>query len=293
MRRPAPERLSDIRHPGPRSAERLPHRLCNAEKVSFGLPPGTSLLQALSDWTEAAGYDSAVLDLTGLALSPFDYVMPDRAVDDRHAAWYGDTRHSDAATLSDAVAIVGRRDGRCFAHIHAWWTEKGKTHLGHLLPETLSIGAESQVGGFGIKGAQFVSRPDPETEFTLFRVTGTTEQGSGMPSNALITTLAPFEDLPASVQSLREKLGVSAVKVVGLGSLAGASFVDAAPMRGLISEILLQPKCGARDDGTTNLPVRCIDLHGDTHTGHLRTGMAPTLITCELLVVADDQVIDS
>ncbi|MEL7529099.1 MAG: hypothetical protein AAFN16_25255 [Pseudomonadota bacterium] len=288
MRRPAPERLSDIQHPGPRSDERLPHRLCKAEKVSFDLPPGTSLLKALADWTEAAGYDSAVLDLTGLVLSPFDYVMPDRAIDDRHAAWYSDTRHSDTATLTEAVAIVGRRDGRCFAHIHACWTERGETHLGHLLPETLQIGAASQVGGFGIKGAQFVSQPDPETEFTLFRVTATPERGPGKSSNALIATLAPFEDLPASVQSLREELGASAVKVVGLGSLAGASFTDADPMRGLISEILLQPECGAQDDGTINLPVRCIDFQGGLYTGHLQTGMAPTLITCELLVIADD-----
>lgn len=287
MRRAAPERLSDIRHPGPRNAERLPYRLCNAEKVSIGLRKGAMLLEALAHWIKVQGYESAVLDLAGLALSPFDYVMPDRAVDDRHAAWYSDTRHSPGVTLSDAVAIVGHRDGQCFAHIHAYWTHKGEEHLGHLLPETLRIGAEGEVGGFGIKGAQFVSRPDPETEFTLFRTAGPAQAEPGLPANALITTLAPFEDLPASVQSLRKKLGVSAVRVVGLGSLAGASFADAAPMRGLISEILLQRECRAHSDGQISLPVRCVDLHGNLHAGHLRTGSAPTLITCELLVIAD------
>lgn len=287
MRRPAPERLSDIRHPGPRSADRRPYRLCKAEQVSIALPAGTLLLKALDDWTEAAGYDSAVLNLAGLALSPFDYVMPDRAVDDRHAAWYSDTRQSDAVSLCDAVAIVGRRDGRCFAHIHAYWTEGGEMRLGHLLPETLLIGAQSQIGGFGIKGAQFVSRQDPETEFTLFRVDEAADRDTGVPANALITTLAPFEDLPASVQSLMETLGASSAKVAGLGSLAGASFTDADPMRGLISEILLQQDCRVQRDGRIDLPVRCVDLFGGLHAGHLRTGSAPTLITCELLVIAD------
>jgi len=185
------------------------------------------------------------------------------------------------------VAIVGYRDGACFAHIHAYWTENGEKRLGHLLPDTLQIGAESSVSGFGIRGAQFVSEPDPETEFTLFRVGEAADRNADAPVNALITTLAPFEDLPASVQNLRKTLGASAVKVFGLGSLAGASFTDADPMHGLISEILLQQGCIVRSDRHIDLPVRCIDLHGGLHAGHLRTGTAPTLITCELLVIAD------
>lgn len=287
MRRPAPQQLSDITHPGPRNADRLPHRFCNAENVSIVLRQDTPLLEALAAWMVAENYDSAVLNLSGLALTPFDYVMPDRAVDDRHAAWYSDTRHSVANTLSDAVAIVGYRDGACFAHIHAYWDENGAKRLGHLLPDTLQTGAEGRVSGYGIRGAQFVSQPDPETEFTLFRVAETPNSKTGLPVNALITTLAPFEDLTASVQSLRGKLEAPVVKVVGLGSLAGASFSDAGPMHGLISEILLQQDCTARSDGLINLPVRCIDLHGELHAGHVITGSAPTLITCELLLIAD------
>ncbi|MEM8703959.1 MAG: hypothetical protein AAGF82_19215 [Pseudomonadota bacterium] len=255
--------------------------------MSIVLPPGASLLTALADWTETAGYDSAVLDLTGLTLSPFDYVMPDRAVDDRHAAWYSDTRHAAAAELSDAVAIVGHRNGQCFTHIHAYWTQEGVQHLGHLLPETLQIGTGCKIGGFGIRGAQFLSQPDPETEFTLFRVAASAGGEPGMPPNALITTLAPFEDLAESVQRLRDRLDTPSVKVVGLGSLAGACFTDAEPMRGLISEILLQQDCSARGDGQINLPVRCVDLNGDLHVGHVLPGSAPTLITCELLVIKD------
>nr|WP_319382296.1 hypothetical protein [uncultured Roseibium sp.] len=288
MRRPAPEHLSQIVHPGPRNNDRRPHRLCNAKTVSIGLLPGMPLLKQLADWITAAGYDTAVLDLAGLTLSPFEYVMPDRAIDDRHAAWYSDTKYSAGVTLCDAVAIFGKRDGHWFAHIHAYWTDDGGRHLGHLLPDSLHVGARSRVAGYGIKGAQFVSRPDPETEFTLFRVTGSSQDASDPPANALITTLAPFEDLPTSVQELRETLGAPAVKIAGLGSLAGAGFTDARAMRGLISEILLQPGCRARSDGSTNLPIRCVDLDGSLHAGHLRPGSAPTLITCELIVIADD-----
>ncbi len=287
MRRPAPERLADISHPGPRCTDRRPYRLCNAEKISFVLPSGIPFLESIANWIELAGYDSAVLDLAGLTLAPFEYVMPDRAIDDRHAAWYSDTKHSVGTDLSEAVAIVGQRDGHWFAHIHAFWTENGGDHLGHLLPDTLIVGEESQITGFGISGAMFVARPDPETEFTLFRVAGSREEARNAPFNALITTLAPFEDLSRSIQGLGQTLGAASVKVAGLGSLAGAQFVDAQPMSGLVSEILLRTGCSVEPGGGMNLPVRCVDLNGQLHAGHLQAGAAPTLITCELLLIAD------
>lgn len=289
MRRPAPRTLEDIRHPGPKAEDRLPHALCHAEPVSFQLSGNQPLLSALGHWATNAGYASAVLDLCGLQLGPFDYVMPDRAIDDRHAAWYSDTHSSKGARLDEAVAILGWRDGAWFAHIHAYWHEDSQAHLAHLLPDTLTIPDTTRISGYGITGARFEAAPDPETEFTLFRVKSDPDGMKGKSSNALITTLAPFTDLHSGIEELGAALPGSAYSVHGLGSLAGAAFTDGAPMTGLISEILLQRGAGMPLDGDLHLPLRTIDLHKDQFQGTAKPDGCPTLVTNELLLVATDK----
>ncbi|MCR9057181.1 MAG: hypothetical protein NXI02_07595 [Rhodobacteraceae bacterium] len=289
MRRPAPKKLSDIQHPGPRCPDRLPYRLGRADKVSFRPPENVPLLRAISDWIETRDFHSAVLDLSGLSLESFRYVMPDRAVDSRHAAWYSDTRSSEGARLKEAVAIVGRKEGDWFAHIHAFWNDGGVGHLGHLLPDSLILKKSTEISGYGIKGAAFVAAPDPETEFTLFRVRGVEGSEEEIVPNALISTLAPFEDLTVSILKLSENLNTRSIEVLGLGSLAGAAFEDAAPMKGLISEILLQPTCSVQADNKCTIPIRCVDLDGRLHQGKLQAGEAPTLVTCELLLIESKQ----
>jgi len=252
--------------------------------VSFEIAGGRPLLEALGDWARTHGYASAVLSLGGVSLQGFDYVMPDRAIDDRHAAWYSDTRTSAGANLTEAVAILGWRDGDWFAHIHAFWREKGSDHLGHLLPATLTTAADTKISGYGLKGAAFDAALDPETEFTLFRVRQDPATASGHNENALITTLAPFADLHDSVSGLANELATSEIDVMGLGSLAGAGFQDAAPMTGLISENLLTASAGSSEASGLSLPVRCVDFHGNLHEGVVLPGTAPTLVTCELLI---------
>ncbi|MES0809062.1 hypothetical protein ABLO27_06240 [Roseibium sp. SCPC15] len=286
MRRPAPESLSDIRHPGPVAEDRRPHASCLAEPVILELANGQPLLSALGNWAEREGFGSAVLDLGGLSLQPFNFVMPDRAIDDRHAAWYSDTHSSGGVALEEAVAILGWRDGNWFAHIHAYWYENGQARLGHLLPETLTIARSAQLKGFGLKGARFVAEPDPETEFTLFRVKQDQLSPSDLDHNAIITTLAPFEDMHESIAALADCLGDTTYDVFGLGSFAGAQFIDGQTMPGLISEILVRPGAGRGQNQNLNLPVRCVDLTGQIYEGTVKPAGAPTLVTCELLLLA-------
>jgi hypothetical protein len=286
MRRPAPLTLADIVHPGPAAPDRMPFRTCRADPVAPDLRAGVPLLETLGGIAEANGFAGAMFNLGGLALGPFDYVMPDRAVDDRHVAWYSDTHTSPGAVLKEGVAVLGWRDGERFAHIHAFWREDGDDRLGHLLPETLVTAAPAALKGYGLKGATFEARPDPETEFTLFRVRPDAGQPSQEPHNALIATLAPFADLHDSVAILAGHLGADAYEVMGLGSLAGAAFVDAPPMTGLVSEILLEPGAGGSRETGPRLPVRCVDCNGSLSRGNLRSGRAPTLVTCELLIAA-------
>lgn len=289
MRRDAPRTLDDVKHPGPKASQRRPWLPCHAEPVALTLTNGGSLLRELGQWIDASGYQSAVLDLSGLALNAFDYVMPDCAIDDRHAAWYSDTRVSEGATLVEAVAVLGRRDGQWFAHIHAYWQENGNAHLGHLLPESVSLAGNSDLTGFGLNGAGFEAEYDPETEFTLFRVKPSQSTDThAPPTNALITTLAPFEDLHDSICGLASKIEANTFKVVGLGSLAGAEFRSSPPMKGLISEILLRSGSGCQLHDGQQVQIRGVDLNGNLHQGALQPGKCPTLVTCELLLISAD-----
>ncbi|MCV0425862.1 MAG: hypothetical protein K5905_10335, partial [Roseibium sp.] len=101
-----------------------------------------------------------------------------------------DTRSSTGAQLVEAVAILGWREGSWFAHIHAYWREHDAYHLGHLLPHSLTVDGDTKISGFGLKGARFVAAPDPETEFTLFRVQKDQLLPQGRTANALIFTKA-------------------------------------------------------------------------------------------------------
>ncbi|TYC58743.1 hypothetical protein FMN50_09255 [Rhodobacterales bacterium] len=216
--------------------------------------------------------------------------MPDCAVDDRHAAWYSETKHSHGASLTEAVAILGCKDEAWFAHIHACWQEDDGPRLGHLLPATLTVSGTSRATGYGLRGARFNARFDPETEFTLFRVESAPAKDlNKQTANALIATLAPFEDLPIGIEQLRMVFGDRSVDIHGLGSLAGATFVDAAPMTGMISEILLCKGASCFPKTGSSVPVKAIDHKGQLHDGDLVRGHAPTLITCELLIrISDD-----
>ena len=284
MRRPPPKTLADIRHPGPVAENRLPYAKCRAEPVEIEVTERAPLLKVLGDYVERNGLSSAVLDLSGLTLGAFDFVKPACALDDRHAAWYSDTHSSAGAMLETAVAIVGKKDGDWFAHVHAYWHEGGSEHLGHLLPHTLIVARTGTIKGNGLRGAAFVASLDPETEFTLFRVQPDEEPSRHVDENALITTLAPFTDLTDSIRDLSHFLEASSYEVHGLGSLAGATFRDSAPMTGLISEILLCPNAGAKPNQKLCVPIRAVDLNGGLHQGVLTSGGAPTLVTCELLI---------
>ncbi|WP_298961649.1 hypothetical protein [uncultured Roseibium sp.] len=289
MRRGVPRTLDDIKHPGPIASQRRPSFPCHAEPVALSLSDGGGLLEKLGQWIEASGYQSAVLDLAGVELNAFDYVMPDRAIDDRHAAWYSDKQASEGSTLIEAVAILGLRDGKWFAHIHAYWHENGNVHLGHLLPDSVSLARKADLTGYGLTGAGFEAEYDLETEFTLFRIKPSqTIVAPSTPPNALITTLAPFEDLHDSICDLASTIGANTFKVVGLGSLAGAEFTSSPPMTGLISEILLQSGSGCEPNQGQRIQIRCIDLDGKLHQGVAQPGGCPTLVTCELLLISTD-----
>lgn len=278
-RRPAPRSAVDIHHPGPRAADRWPAARGRAVPLALDLDAGADLTQALGRGAEAAGAQSAVFHIDGLALRPFDYVMPASAVDDRHVAWYSDTYRSEAAELTAGVAVLGRKDGAWFLHVHADWRQGEARAVGHLLPPTLTVAAPARITGLGIAGAAFEVQSDPETEFPLFRVTG-----GGPEGDAVIATVAPHADLTRAVTALAAPLGDA--RVLGLGSLCGAAFQEGIEMTCPVSEILLGASAHVRD-GAAHLPCTAVDLQGGLFEGWLVPGRAPVLVTAEVLLVAD------
>jgi hypothetical protein len=89
-----------------------------------------------------------------------------------------------------------------------------------------------------------------------------------------------------AITELGKQLPGSGYSVHGLGSLAGAHFEDGPPMTGLISEILLQNGAGRPQNGKLSLPLRTVDLNKGLFQGHATPGKCPTLVTNELLLVA-------
>lgn len=275
-----------LRHPGPEIAPRLSIVRGTVREGRMTLPPGAVLMEAVAAGMDRLAADCAVLILDGVTVGPFDYVMPGPSPDSRHAAWYSATHRCDAARLTHATAIVGRRDGAWFLHCHAHWTDAaGRRAMGHLLPDRVRLRGASGVRALAFVGGLFEVAEDPETRFPIFRAV-TAGSASGPPQDraATIATIRPHEDLHGAVSAMRAELGAGGVQILGLGSLIGARFTDATGMESPISEALVLP--GATD---TALPVMTVDTAGGLFRGTLAPGGAPVCVTFEAMAIAQDQ----
>ncbi|UOM35406.1 hypothetical protein [Acuticoccus sp. I52.16.1] len=274
-------RAARITHPGPRAAVRRHVVPGIARRETVRLAAGRVLMDAVADEMDRLGCDSAVLLLDGLRLGPYDYVMPRfGSPDGIRVAWYSDTHSGNATTLAHAVASVGRRDGAWFLHCHALWdVDTPAPKSGHLLPDQVTIGRDCDVTALAFTGGVFDFTPDDETRFSFFRAKPTTPP-AGTP-NAMIATLAPFEDLVTVMPELAAPYGGDAARLYGLGSVIGADFSEGPSMESLASEVLTLPDASPR-----NVTLHCVDPDGNLFRGALLLGAGPVLITFELMLVA-------
>ena len=263
-----------IVHPGPPHRARLVVLRGRAETARWVLRRGDVLLDALAAPMEASGAGAAVVLLGGVSVAGGDYVMPARAADGAHAAWYSAARPIGPALITAATAMVGRRNGRWFVHCHALWPGAAGPLMGHLLNETVRIGADAEVQGWLFHGGGFVARQDTETNFALFAA-----EGEGGPGQAALLTVRPHEDLRLALAATAAETGLRNAAVFGLGSLIGARFADAPAMVDPISEMLVLPGAEAGHA----LPVAAVDLGGAVHRGELLAG--PICVTGEFLLV--------
>ncbi len=237
----------------------------------------------------AAGCDSACVEINGGRLDPFRYVLPAESPDGSHAAWYSETfAPEDGATIEQACAIVGRRDGASFTHCHGLW-RIGKTEvaLGHMLPPDCVAAEPIRVRGTGLRGAAFESRQDPETNFRLFAAEPAAKPVETAGS-ALAITLRPNQDISHALEAICADAGIRQAAIHGIGSLNGARFEYGPPMDSFASEFFIEAgRLEETPDGPrVRLDIAIVAIDGTIYRGKLIRGENPVCVTCELVVVA-------
>lgn len=275
-----------LRHYGPVKARRFDALACRARRVALRLRAGELLLDGIAREMDATGADGGVVLMDGLELSELSWVMPDGPADDRHAAFYSDTFVHRDVRFEVAPGSVGRRDGGWFVHSHARW--RGPVDgagMGHLLYDRARLASDAEVPAEVIFGARLEVTPDDETGFSVFRprpAAGTAPDGAP----AVLMTIQPHTDIRRTIEAAAARHGLADAAILGIGSLIGARFSDAPPMRSPVSEVLVLPGARLRGGVCTHLPVACVDHLGRVYEGDLDAGFGPVCVTCELLLVA-------
>mgnify|MGYP001200966504 FL=1 len=280
-------RLRHILHPGPPAPARFQAAPCRAAPVSLLLRGGASVADAVSVALYEAGFRAAYLRLDGAVLSPLDYVIPAPAPGDGHAAWYSATRRlaTDARIIHGGVH-VGERDGAAFIHCHGVWQTRGDPPaMGHLLGPDSILEADCFVRGWGITGARLVSRPDPETEFTLFQPERR-DDATGVGTAAVLLTLRPNQDIGHAIATAAAQHGVTHARIEGIGSLSGTAFEDGSQVESYASEILILD--GALRGGSVTLDAASVGFDGHMLSGRLARGRNAICVTAEILLTATE-----
>ena len=282
--------MRSLRHPGPPAAERVRAVPCRAHRLSLTLPAGSSVNEAVTGALAEAGFASGFAQLDGVAISPMRYVIPAPAPDEAHVAWYSDTRAPEGVvTVEKAAVVAGIRDGEPFIHCHGIWrAADGVRRAGHLLPHDSVVAHEARVEAWGIEGAAFVARDDPETNFKLFSAevaaAGAAAREGGRP--ALACTVRPNGDISHTLEVACARNGIPEAAVHGVGSLIGVDFADGRHVPSYATEVMVASGRVAAGGAEASLDVALADMDGAVHEGVLLRGGNPVCVTFELLVVA-------
>ncbi|MEQ8877025.1 MAG: hypothetical protein RIC49_11515 [Phycisphaerales bacterium] len=262
-----------VQHPGPVMAERFAAVPCKAAHRRVTLTAGSTLLQAMTD---AAGRAGAWFDLTDLPVETLTFVHPAPASDDTHVAWYSAATVLNDATILQAGAHLGRRDGAAFAHVHGLWAANdGTRHAGHLLPEATVLSADCEVDAWMLEGAVMESAPDAETGFTLFRPIAT---GPVDRPNAVLATIRPNEILEEGLANCASLVDLPVQAVKGLGSLIGTRLVAQAGLDDIATEVLLTGESGE--------DVVAVGFDGRAVAGNLTPSSNRVCVTFEALMIS-------
>lgn len=274
--------------PGPVAAARFDSVEGPGRRLAFVAAPGAPLLTALAGPLRAAGWESAALELSGGAFSPFSYVRPAHSPDGRHVAYYSETFRPEGTTrLERAAATFGWRDGEPFVHVHGVWIEpSGERRGGHVLAHEAVVSEPVAVQAWGSPSVGIVAREDTETGFTLFhpqaRASGEAMEGPRL----IVARVRPNEDACLAIEAVCRAHGVRRAQVRGsVGSLVGAIFADGGGTPDIATEALVIEGRIVPDEGgepRASLRVALADMSARVHQGDLVRGANPVCITFEL-----------
>ncbi len=284
--------MRSILHPGEVAAERVQVVPTATQKAELALAPGHSLLAALADALAPHSATSAVLNLEGGAFFPFAYVMPALSKTPEHAVYFSE--RFDAAgpvRLEFATVTYGQRDGRPWLHCHATWVDAdGTRRCGHVLPEAALITETLRASVCLLDGAEFHTRPDAETNFSLFKPE-TTARRMSEPSaqDSLAIRLSPNIDVCTAIEDICLAHGITNATIQGgVGSTVGAVFDDGRSVEPFVTEVLIRSgRVRADPHGAprAEIDVSLVDFTGNMAAGRLRRGANPVLVTFELVLL--------
>lgn len=267
--------------PGPPRTKASDTAPCAATPVQVPLYPGTNLLDATAAWMLAEGCDGAMLALKDVPVSTLRYVLPDVSTDPRFAAYYSpDYTLEGPGLIRSGQMTLGWRDGVPFAHCHGLFEDaSGHLACGHLRVESCVLGAGAALTGYALKGATFEAQPCRETNFVLL----TPVLLSTITANAAIVKLSPNQDIDAALAAAAAAHGLGDVRVHGLGSLVGATFVGGQNLERFETEFFFD--CAQLQAGAADLSITIVEAGGRRHSGRLARGANTVLITVEALLV--------
>lgn len=263
-----------LRHPGPADGPRLMLAPSRAERRSVTLAAGKPLEAAIAEALEGA--DSAWIAFAD-ARGDLRFVLPDRATDGLHGAWYSVPHDLLDAPIHRVGIVWGRREGRVFGHCHGLW---GGT-MGHLLLDASRLTRPVQADVLLFPDARFTAEEDLETAFTLFKPAG----GPVGNADAALLRIAPHIDLCAGVTDAVRELGWPGARVESIGSLNTARFADGAVLDSHASEFLISE--GRVADSAADIAIDIVGIDGIRASGRLEPGRNPVCVTAELILLRD------
>lgn len=292
--------MQPLVHPGPRTEHRIISVPVRTRSVVCELKPGTPLVDQLHGALADLGADSGYAELSGGDYAPLRYCVPDVATAEK-ALSFSETRGRAVAHLVYGSVTLGLRDGERFMHSHCCWQEPGGAlEGGHLWLET-EPGAPPFALVTAVYGAQWTSATDPETLMPVFTPTERSalmgeqqnhDQQTLDAPDTVVARVLPNEDITTAVLAVCREYGFTRAAVrAGLGSFAGATFVDRASgesrfVDGPATEVIALIGDVRTVDGelTVRLSSTLVDRHGVIHAGELVAGENLVAATFELTV---------
>lgn len=281
-------------HPGPKTQPRIISRSVHTRRAVCELRSGTPLVDQLHETLAALGADSGYAEIHGGDYAPLSYCIPDVATPEK-ALSFSETRDHPQAHLVYGSITLGSRDGEPYMHSHCFWqAPSGALEGGHVWLATEPGETPPMAIVTAVYDAHWHSATDPETKMPVF----TPEERSStmIPETAtqdtVIARVLPNLDITEALLRVCADAGFERASVrAGLGSFAGATFIDRATgeqvsIDGPATEVIALIGDVRTVDGELQTRLSCtlVDRHGVIRAGELVPGENLVAATFELTV---------